>query len=130
LLAVVVVWLLIQPVRICDLRHARGAHQIVLVVDRVSSHCNGRACEYPTVGHYVTAHGTVDGVHVYPNPDHEQDEPIQAIISPAHPRIAVPTDAHGYYHPAFGLFLLVTMGTILYIAFRFANERSETPGPT
>jgi hypothetical protein len=81
-------------------------------------------CNYSAVGHYVTGHTTISGVRVYPGVDLNVLGPIQAIVSPQHPRIAVPTDATGYVYGVIGLFGVAMMLVLLYIAFLIARAGS------
>jgi hypothetical protein len=124
-----VLGLLLQPVRIYDLRHSDGAHEISLVLDRQTTHCGAKFCTYPTAGHYVTSSGTVSNVRAYPAPDHQSTGSIEAITSPEHPHIAVPTDAYGYLDGGIGLFELSVTGSLVWVAFRLAIPKNTKEGP-
>lgn len=112
-----------QPVRIYNLRHADGSHKVDLAVDKAKTHCGSASCLYRTTGHYVEGATVITGVRVYPDMDKPPPDVVRSIVSPEHPDIAVPVDSYGYFDGAIGIFGLVGMVVLSYLATRLATEQ-------
>jgi hypothetical protein len=117
-----------QPLRIYELRHAHGAQTVTLHIDRVAGFCGAKTCSNQLVGHYILNDATISNVTVYPRQDLVLGDSMSVIVSPSHEHTAVPTDAHGYYAGALGVFATVFILALLFVMIRYALTPPRVEG--
>lgn len=127
LAAVFSVWWIGDGIHYNTLRSSNGAHTTSLQVDRVEKSCFKLVCHYTSVGHYIDPSGSiVTDVTVEPSYDAAQRGTINVLVSPTHPREAIPPDYTGAGYIAAGIVsmliaVLVCCATIAIRRRRYAR---------